>query len=48
MTIVESSGIKNILSALGTGVGVIFDINNLRYHKIVSLMDSDSDGLVCM
>ena len=30
--------------ALGTGAGESFNINNLRYGKIILLMDADADG----
>lgn len=36
--------LQDIVSALGCGLGKDFDITKLRYHKIVLLMDADSDG----
>jgi DNA gyrase/topoisomerase IV subunit B len=33
-----------VVSALGCGVGETFTIERLRYHKIIFLMDADSDG----
>lgn len=36
--------LKNIVIALGTGIGAQFDISKLRYSKIILLMDADSDG----
>ena len=34
-----------IISALGTGIkGDEFDINRLRYHKVVLMADADVDG----
>lgn len=42
--IVESEEIKNILTSLGCGIGENFNINNLRYDKIVLLSDADPDG----
>nr|WP_177170212.1 DNA topoisomerase (ATP-hydrolyzing) subunit B [Propionibacterium cyclohexanicum] len=40
----QSDTIEAIISALGTGVHEEFDINKLRYHKIVLMADADVDG----
>lgn len=36
--------LSNIVLALGCGLGDKLDISRLRYHKVVLLMDADSDG----
>ncbi len=36
--------IRSIITALGTGVGREFNIENLRYHKVIILADADQDG----
>ena len=33
-----------IISALGTGIHEEFDIDKLRYHKVVLMADADVDG----
>jgi len=42
--IFKSQEILNIITALGTNIGDEFNIHKLRYHKIVVLVDADSDG----
>ncbi len=42
--IMESNEIRDIVETLGVGIGNSFDIRNLRYARIILLMDADSDG----
>lgn len=42
--ILSSEEIKNMITAFGTGVSEDFDIEKLRYHKIVIMTDADVDG----
>jgi DNA gyrase subunit B len=42
--ILQNQEVQAIVSALGTGVQEEFDLNRLRYHKIVLMADADVDG----
>lgn len=40
----QNNEVQALISALGTGVQDEFDINRLRYHKVVLMADADVDG----
>ena len=42
--ILSNEEIRNIITALGTGVGEEFDLAKLRYHKLILMADADIDG----
>ncbi len=42
--VLQNTEVQALISAFGTGIQDEFDINRLRYHKVVLMADADVDG----
>lgn len=43
--VLANEEIRTLISALGAGIGESFNVDDLKYHKVVILSDADQDGM---
>lgn len=43
--VIESDKLKDLIIAIGAGIGEHYDPKNLRYYKLIVMADADSDGM---
>ena len=43
--VLTSDEIRNLITAMGAGVGDNFNLEKIRYHRIVTMTDADVDGI---
>lgn len=42
--VLSNEEIRSLVAAIGAGIGEEFDVNRVRYHKIILMTDADVDG----